>query len=300
MRKRYDRFLGSTYNPDIFHLQTTATDRTKMSGMLETAALWKPNEDQMFRPDLPWQPIALFYQEFTEDTLMLVWNKCPKYTRLRTSVNDQPEVRQVHEHNQQLFAELTNLTGMPITNVGDVSSLYSTLTAEKEMNLTLPEWTKDYYPDKLLNLTLYDLKLNTYDNSFRRLKGGPLLKKIVDDMIEKKNQITHRNLRKLIMYMGHDSTIATLLDTMHIWHHQVPHYNIMIMIELHYYENEWNVQIFLRNATTSEPHPMIIPECSAACPLNKFVEILKPVIPDDWKEECKVEGDYVMPSPPLP
>lgn len=61
---------------------------------------------------------------------MLVWNTCPKYTRLRTSVNDLPEVRQVHEDNQQLFEELTNLTGMPITSVDDVSSLYSTLKAE--------------------------------------------------------------------------------------------------------------------------------------------------------------------------
>lgn len=60
------------------------------------------------------------------------------------------------------------------------------------------------------------------------------------------------------------------------------------------------LQIFLRNTTTHEPYQMIIPGCTAACPLNKFVEILKPVIPDDWKEECKVEGDYVTPPPPLP
>lgn len=61
---------------------------------------------------------------------MLVWNTCPKYTQLRTSVNDLPEVRKIHEDNKQLFDELSNFTGMPITTVDDVSSLYSTLTAE--------------------------------------------------------------------------------------------------------------------------------------------------------------------------
>ncbi|XP_012223831.2 prostatic acid phosphatase [Linepithema humile] len=299
LRKHYERFLGSVYDPDVFYLQTTATDRTKMSGMLEAAALWKPNEDQLFRSDLPWQPVSLFYQERTEDTLMLVWNTCPKYTRLRTSVNDLPEVRQVHEDNQQLFEQLTNFTGMPIANADDVSSLYSTLTAEKQMNLTLPEWARDYY-DKLTPLALYELQLNTYDDNFRRLRGGPLLKKITNDMMEKKEQTLHPELRKMFMYIGHDSTIVTLLDTMHIWYNQMPHYNIMIMIELHEDENEWNVQIFLRNTTTHEPYPMIISGCTAACPLNKFVEILKPMIPDDWKEECKVEGDYVTPPPPLP
>lgn len=57
------------YNPDIFHLQSTAVDRTKMSAMLEAAALWKPNEEQSFKTDLPWQPVTLFYQERPEDTV---------------------------------------------------------------------------------------------------------------------------------------------------------------------------------------------------------------------------------------
>lgn len=111
------------------------------------------------------------------------------------------------------------------------------------MNLILPEWTKDYYPDKLVPLTLYELQLNTYNDEFRRLKGGHFLKRIIDDMMKKKEQTTHSELRKMIMYIGHDSTIVTLLDTMHIWYNQMPYYNIMIMIELHNYENEWNVQV---------------------------------------------------------
>lgn len=111
------------------------------------------------------------------------------------------------------------------------------------MNLTLPEWTKHYYPDKLVPPTLYELQLNTYDDNFRRLKGGPLLKKIVNDMMEKKEQTLQPELRKMFMYIGHDSTIVTLLDTMHIWYTQMPYYNIMIMIELHKDKNEWNVQV---------------------------------------------------------
>lgn len=57
------------YSPDVFYLQSTAEDRTKMSGMLEAAALWKPNKKQIFRPDLAWQPVALFYQKREDDTV---------------------------------------------------------------------------------------------------------------------------------------------------------------------------------------------------------------------------------------
>lgn len=288
LRKRYDSFLGSMYSPDIFYLQSTAVDRTKMSGMLEAAALWKPNEKQSFKTDLPWQPVTLFYQERSEDTLMLVWNTCPKYTQLRTSANDLPEVRKIQEDNKQLFEELTNLTGMPITTIDDVSSLYSTLTADKQMNLTLPKWIDDYY-SKLLRYYLYELQLNTFNDEFRRLKGGPMLRKIINDMMAKKEGTLQPERRKMFMYIGHDSTIVTLLDTMHIWYNQIPHCNIMTMIELHQDENEWNIQVFLRNTTIHEPYPMTIPGCTVICPLDKFVKILKPMISDNWSEECKVE-----------
>ncbi|KAH0950755.1 hypothetical protein HN011_003383 [Eciton burchellii] len=300
LRKRYNDFLGIMYHPNIFHLQSTDVDRTKMSAMLLAAALWKPSEKQSFKADLPWQPVTLSYQDRPEDTLMLVWNTCPRYTQLRSSVNDLPEVRKAHEDHKQLFDELTNYTGMPIKTIDDVSSLYSTLVAEEQMNITLPEWTKNYYPDKLIPLTLYELQLNTYNDEFRRLKGGPMLKKIIDDMIAKKESILQPKKRKMFMYVGHDSTIITLLDTMHIWYNQMPYYNIMTIIELHEDEHNWNVQIFLKNTTVHEPYPMTIPGCTVACPLDKFIEILKPMIPEDWKEECKVHGDYTTPIAPLP
>ncbi|KAL0129356.1 hypothetical protein PUN28_004216 [Cardiocondyla obscurior] len=300
LRKRYDSFLGSRYEPDIFHLQTTGVDRTKMSGLVEAAALWKPTQRQSFKSDLPWQPVTLFYQERQDDTLMLVWNACPRYTQLRSSVYDLPEVRKMHDDNKQLFAELTNVTGMPISTIDDVSSLYATLAAEDYMGLDLPKWTNDYYPDKLLELTLFELQLNTFNDQFRRLKGGSMLKKITDEMLAKREGTLNPKKRKMYMYIAHDSTIVSLLDTMHIWYNQMPHYNIMTMIELHEDKGEWNVQVFLRNTTTHDPYAMTIPGCTTVCPLDKFVEILKPVIPNNWEEECKVDGNYTTPPPPPP
>jgi len=113
------------------------------------------------------------------------------------------------------------------------------------MNITLPEWTKNYYPDKLIPLTLYELQLNTYNDEFRRLKGGPMVKKIIDDMIAKKENTLQPKKRKMFMYVGHDSTIISLLDTMHIWYNQMPYYNIMTIIELHENESNWNVQVII-------------------------------------------------------
>lgn len=61
---------------------------------------------------------------------MLIWDKCLKYTQLRDSVNDLPEVQEVYKDNKQLFEELTNFTGMTIASASDINSLYGTLEAE--------------------------------------------------------------------------------------------------------------------------------------------------------------------------
>lgn len=111
------------------------------------------------------------------------------------------------------------------------------------MNLTLPKWTEGYYPNKLIPLTLYELQLNTYNEESRRLKGGPMLKKIINDMVAKKEDVLQHRKRKMFMYVGHDSTIVTLLDTMHIWYNQMPYCNIMTMIELHEDDDGWHVQV---------------------------------------------------------
>lgn len=44
-----------------------------MSAMLEAAALWKPTEEQSFKPDLAWQPVTLFYQPRSEDTVHILF-----------------------------------------------------------------------------------------------------------------------------------------------------------------------------------------------------------------------------------
>lgn len=71
--------MGSAYSPNIFYLQSTAVDRTKMSAMLEAAALWKPTEEQSFKRDLAWQPVTLFYQPRSEDRVHILFKYLNNY-----------------------------------------------------------------------------------------------------------------------------------------------------------------------------------------------------------------------------
>lgn len=43
-----------------------------------------------------------------------------------------------------------------------------------------------------------------------------------------------------------------------------------------------------RNETGSQPYMLTLPECSSKCTLDKFIEITKEWIPDDYAKECQV------------
>ncbi|OXU18767.1 hypothetical protein TSAR_012990, partial [Trichomalopsis sarcophagae] len=303
LRERYGHFLGTKYSPEIFWLQSTAADRAKMSALLEAAALWKPDGDQAFISGLDWQPASLNYQTSDKDNLLLIWSTCPDYARMREAVEKSPEIQEINEINQNLYKELSKYTGDNITNPDDVFDLYSTLVAEKTMNYQLPNWTNEYFPDMLKPLSSLSLKMNVYNESLLKMKGGPLVSKIAHSMLDRA-QSTKPYKRKMFMYVGHDSTIVNLLEGLKVWDMQIPGYSIMTMVELHENELEgYNVQIYLRNSTQHEPYPLTIPGCDFACPLDQFTQLLKPMIMTDgeWKAECVLKDpNYVPGTEPLP
>lgn len=49
------------------------------------------------------------------------------------------------------------------------------------------------------------------------------------------------------------------------------------------------LQVFYKNTTNENLNPLIIPNCGVKCPLEKFYDIYKAVIPDgDFETECRI------------
>lgn len=82
------------------------------------------------------------------------------------------DVKSLFEYYEPLFKTLTEITGQNVTDFDGVQDIFSTLKAEETFNLTLPEWTEQYYPDKLLEPTVFSFILNAYNDKMNRLKGG--------------------------------------------------------------------------------------------------------------------------------
>uniref|UniRef100_A0A1B6MG81 Acid phosphatase n=1 Tax=Graphocephala atropunctata TaxID=36148 RepID=A0A1B6MG81_9HEMI len=299
LRGRYGEFLGEMFSNDRVRVQSTGVDRTLMSAQLVSAGLFPPVGYEKWRTELDWQPIPIHSQPLDQDTLLLVRVPCPRYYEELEAVRGSEKVAEHLGSLGDLYKPLSQLTGMAISDPDDVQSLYNTLLAESLFNLTLPEWVSEFYPEKMAAVTAYSFTLNVYNDELKKLKGGPLLKKILADS-ETKSKDT-ANKRKMFLYAGHDSTVANLMMTLKVWDEQIPVYNILALVELHQIDNIYGFKIFLRNSTEHEPYLLRVPGCGEFCPLDKLVEITQNVIPKDLAKECISHNhDYVPPPPSGP
>ncbi|XP_066144131.1 prostatic acid phosphatase-like isoform X2 [Euwallacea fornicatus] len=300
LRKRYNKFLGDVYSPDEYYTQSTDVDRTRTSMQVVNAGLWPPKAAQKWGP-LKWQPIPVHMEPLSQDMLLLVRKPCAAYHRERDRVVKSEEMQSRFKQYQDLFKGLTKYTGRVVKDFGDVEDVFSTLKAEEGYNFTLPEWTKQFYPEKMLEPTVFSYILNSWNDKMNRLKGGLFLKKIISDWYSKVNGITTQKASKAFLYGGHDSTIVNLMRTMKIWDTQFPDYGITILLEFSKdSRGEYGVEVFLRNSTFVEPYQLTIPGCKSVCPLRQFVDLTKSVIPGNWEEECENNGDYEVPEPDGP
>lgn len=201
--------------------------------------------------------------------------------------------------NQELFSELTAATGLTIKTPDDIQSLYSTFRAETEFGLKLPEWTNNYYPNRLINLTELSYIFNVYTPELQKLKGGPFIKKMIDEQEERQLGTLQSAKRKLFLYTGHDSTVVNILASLNVWERQMPTYGIMAMFELvrDKATQEIGVQIYLRNSTTSGAIPLTIPGCEHFCPFERFLEATRNVASVNLIEDCKAKDpNFVGPT----
>lgn len=77
LKQRYNNFLGDVYYQPNIYAQSSEIVRTKMTLQLVLAALYPPNDAQMWNPQLVWQPTNYIYNPIGEDGVLFSL-LCPK------------------------------------------------------------------------------------------------------------------------------------------------------------------------------------------------------------------------------
>lgn len=164
---------------DIY-VRSTDRDRTLMSALSSLAGLYTPKGDQLWNPDLAWVPVPVHTIPHDIDLLLNPLSACPAFQKMCEDLMGSKEMKGIIKSFQWLFDYLSEHTGLNVTNLDQIYSIYDALFIGKLHGKTLPEWAKAVFPDKMDPLMRVSMKLESWTTPMKRLGSGPLLKEILD------------------------------------------------------------------------------------------------------------------------
>ncbi|KAM6451664.1 prostatic acid phosphatase-like [Liasis olivaceus] len=272
-----------------------------MSAQANLAGLFPPSASEAWNPDIHWQPIPVHTVPLSEEKLLMYPSfHCPHFNELLQRVKGGATFRKtlkqymVIKHCsfifQPLLQKLAVFLGYDLKELMKFENYllwdaYDTLRVQQIYNHPLPTWADTKTMNQIKSMLEY-LVIAAFGGELRneksRLQGGILVKDILGKII---NSTKSHKGRKMIMYSAHDMTIVALQIALGVFNQILPPYAASHMFEL-YQENSghYTIEMYYQNDTAIEPHPVILPECSKACPLKQFKNLVAPILPE---KECK-------------
>lgn len=117
------------------------------------------------------------------------------------------------------------------------------------MNYTLPDWTKEVYPDKIEEASVPCYGYHNYNQDVMKINSGYMLKKIISDC--KSKMENPNNERKMYLYSGHESTVGYMLNALKINEPHIPPYGSALSFELRRKDNKYFIKVSLNLTGTN-------------------------------------------------
>lgn len=80
--------------------------------------------------------------------------------------------KKVLEDYKEVLAYIEENVAKPIKTLDDAFGIFQTLTAERQMNFTLPEWTQSVFPEPLATIAGLQCNFENYNRVLKSLNGG--------------------------------------------------------------------------------------------------------------------------------
>ncbi|XP_069068014.1 testicular acid phosphatase homolog isoform X2 [Pleurodeles waltl] len=294
LKKRYQGFLSATYNRDEIYVCSTDLDRTLMSAETNLAGMYPPTGKQIWNPNLLWQPIPVHSVSWSEEQFLhFTLGNCPRFEELLKETVKSTQFQTLIKPYQDFIKKLINDTGYSedfLISKGKLWIVYDTLLCEEIHKLALPTWATPDVRATLLKVSQILVKalFGLYKQEEKsRLQGGRLVDAILKNFTD---FVTTPTKRKMIIYSAHDTTLLALQIALNVFNDQLPPYAACHIFELHQEDNgQYSIDMFYRNHTGTNPHALLLPGCGTPCTLQRFSDLVSPIIVKDWKKECGIQ-----------
>ncbi|BES92556.1 acid) phosphatase [Nesidiocoris tenuis] len=273
---------------EAINVFSTDWDRTLMSADAEMSGIFPIVRGDAARwSGLTSYPVPIHSVPPPTDKLLEVTADCKRYAYLVKEFQDSKDYNQILNRYQNMTDHLVRHTGNRFFNLDFYMELYTTYFIEENRDLELPKWVRKVYPWPMVEPTVLSFVVPTWTTDMKRLRGGPFVKEVIENFWNKITMKLDQPNQNISMYSAHDTTISAVLNTMGIFNWKQPPFASMVLFELRKTQSgDRNVLIWYKNSTNDNPWLLKVPGCDAACPLTKLERILKPVIPENWADEC--------------
>ncbi|XP_063160054.1 prostatic acid phosphatase-like [Candoia aspera] len=297
IKKRYSNFLSASYKREEILIQSTELDRTIMSAQVNLAGLFPPTGDQIWNPELLWQPVPVqVVPKASNPKLRYPIFQCPRYRELLKKTVASDEFQEKIKPYEEFIQTIAYYSGydtqvLKYPENFKIWHVQDTLLCESIHNYTLPEWATEDVMAKLAELT--ELSLSSLFGIYKReekarLQGGLLVK----DILQKFSEAQFPQKRKMVVYSAHDTTLGALQMALNIYNNKLLPYASCQIFEQYEEENGVHtIEMYFRNDTSKEPYPVTLPGCSPVCPLPQFAKLVSPILVDNWEKECEMDRD---------
>uniref|UniRef100_A0A1B6K3X2 acid phosphatase n=1 Tax=Homalodisca liturata TaxID=320908 RepID=A0A1B6K3X2_9HEMI len=300
IRSLYNGFLSDLYFPEDFKASSTLTDRTLQSGLMFLAGLFPPKGFEVWDGSILWQPIPLYPTNLDRTRMVssaVSKVECPKFNVAQNqSLNKFLEV--YGPNVTGLLNSMQPYTGMtvePQSLTFDMMRLWDSLACMDSEGLSLPAWTKSFYPEPMADLAekLYTAFTIGSDDMIRYLQGE-LFKEMVGLMRSKANNTLSPD-RRMYYYSGHDHTLMGLLGILNQGDAGINIVNTSsaLIFELHK-DNQTDIYYIKvlyidGHSTDLEPKLLSFPGCNSPCELNTLLNLTEKYYNiTDYTAECQI------------
>ncbi|XP_055614005.1 prostatic acid phosphatase [Uranotaenia lowii] len=287
LRNRYRSILSDTFSVNEIYIRSTDVDRTLMSAQSNLAGLYPPLNGDVWNPSINWQPIPVHTMPEDIDAVLAAKKSCPAFDKELSRYKHSEDFQAYNKSLESMYEYVTAHVGRKVDSLTTAQNLYSNLHIEDLNNFTLPDWTKQVYPEPLRSISAKSFAIKTNTTLLARLKTGLLIKEMLQRFQDKVNNKLKPD-RSAWIYSAHDTTVANVLNSLRIFDLHNPPFAACVLVELYRSSSGAPyVSVFYKN-TTAEPQALVIPNCGQRCPLEQMFKVYADILPDDWKRECQI------------
>ncbi|CAB3410983.1 unnamed protein product [Caenorhabditis bovis] len=305
--------LSRQYYPKEVYIRSTDVNRTLVSALSNLAGMFENGEAGSDYPDKTawprgWTPIPVHTVAENDDPIGNVFAPCPRADELVNEIYDASTYQRFVAENQEFLDFLSDKTGKKVV-MPEVYLINDVHYIETLYNMSQPEWITEEVTEKLRNLSQIGTRFlfgiaDPYKPELIRLRGGPLLRTIIDKMNQKLSclnsstpECAWMSKLKYHAYSAHDTTVYAFLTTFgdeeRVIEGGMPHYTASVAVELWNLKNSGPaVRVLFHSAFHHTYHVIThlakgCPHNSEFCALKVFEKRSVQFLPKNLAKECE-------------